>query len=380
MYAKLTAGVGIHASNMIRDIVRLCTSQSPSTSLLGAFNSATSVIIDDTPAGWTYVYSNIDTGTLAGTGATASAGYEDWWAMSAPCLGPTETTVKYAKFTTGSPAGTTVDETNDAGFTLNTAYSISGLTILNETYRTAVSSATYDDFADGILHDLRGTGTYHVVANPRRITIVKEQMGWMGVWETSIPEVYEFAGTTPVISIYNSLYGNSASATGVPDGWGGTPAGTLPSASGENILTNQPPIVTTSTNYHMVPHASLVHQYDPNTVTVYGTVLLNPTLQSTSGTHWPYLFASHAPRRSAVASNGQLKHIVTPIFFSAPAMGLPTVSVTGVSDIYMVKGTIGSTGDIVTINNIDYTFFACSHPTALSNVESNAIGLLMLTS
>ena len=42
MYAKLIAGSGISASNMIRDIIRLCVSNSPSTSDLGAFDSGTS--------------------------------------------------------------------------------------------------------------------------------------------------------------------------------------------------------------------------------------------------------------------------------------------------------------------------------------------------
>lgn len=64
MYVKLVAttaltGVGIPISSVLKDIARMLTATTPSLSLLTAFNQTSSVLVDATPAGWTYVGSNV---------------------------------------------------------------------------------------------------------------------------------------------------------------------------------------------------------------------------------------------------------------------------------------------------------------------------------
>lgn len=376
MYAKLIAGVGISASNMIRDIIRLCVSNSPSTSDLGAFDSGTSVIIDDTPAGWTYVYSNVDTGTLGGTGSSASTGNGDWWAMSAPCLGPSVSTVKYAKFTTtGVTPGVTSTEFENSGFTLTSAESISGATVTNESYRLTISSSAYDNWTNYLM-DIRGTGIYHLIATERHITIIKEGIAIQAVWETTIPDSYVFNDTPPVLNYVNSLQKGSSNSTGFFNG-GSSP---IEDGYGTNV---GPTSASSVSSYSTNQYASLYNIYDPNTTTVYGSITISPgqngAVVHNNGAH-PYLFPANSSRGYTVNSSGQTKNIVSPVFFSLMRFGIPTVFVTGVCDIYMTKGGIGIAGDIIQIDGVDYTYFPLYNATLTDAQNTSFMGLAMLTS
>ena len=91
MYAKLVVGnAAINGYRAMRDIGRLITSASPSVSLLEAYSQSSSVIIDSTPAGWTYVGSNFagDRPSIAAAAAavnTTNGGFPNL-CFSAPCL------------------------------------------------------------------------------------------------------------------------------------------------------------------------------------------------------------------------------------------------------------------------------------------------------
>ena len=89
MYAKLVVGnAPISALNAMRDIGRLITSTAPSTANLLAFSSSSSIIVDSTPAGWTYVGSTNanDQPTICATNTNWQNNVQSNLCFSAPTL------------------------------------------------------------------------------------------------------------------------------------------------------------------------------------------------------------------------------------------------------------------------------------------------------
>jgi hypothetical protein len=131
-------------------------------------------------------------------------------------------------------------------------------------------------------------------------------------------------------------------------------------------------------------YACVYDIYDINSTTTYGNLMITPESSGTNndvqtGAH-PYLFPANSGRGYTVNSSGQTKNIVSPIFFQIMQYGIPTVFVTGVCDIYMTKGGIGTTGDIIQIGGVDYTYFDLSSSSLTSFGISSYMGLAMLTS
>jgi hypothetical protein len=120
MYVKLVVGAAqINVQGAMRDIARLITATTPSLSLLGAFSSASSVIVDATPAGWTYVGSNnaADQPSIAGTAASLLTVGQVNYCFSSPMLNNSNL-LKYAVLTNNTTA---------AAYTMtNTGFNLTG--------------------------------------------------------------------------------------------------------------------------------------------------------------------------------------------------------------------------------------------------------------
>lgn len=350
MYAKLVYSAGLSTTsntqyspfNMVRDIVRLCTSTSPNVNSLVAFSNTSSVVIDTTPAGWSLVYSDVDGTTLpdANTDPNASPSTQvNYWAISAPCLGPSDTTTKYAKLTTSyisNKNSCNPSPQTNSGFSLTSASSITNTgTVTGEGHRLqAPGGLAGSDATRLAAWDLSGNGTYHVIATQRHLTIIKEGIGYHGVWEHSVSDYHTFYNVTPVISVVfrgTNVIGPNSTA----------PASTAP--------------VTVSGASTAADNVRCLHNItDVNTGTNYSAISM------AAQENQPYLSPStYYTNMRTVSINGTTRNIVTPMMFQLMQWGVPTCFVTSVCDMYMSQGGIGTTGDTFTINGSTYIYFNC---------------------
>ena len=205
MYAKLVVGgTAISGIAAMRDICRLITSATPSTNSLGGFSTTSSVIVDATPAGWTYVGGNraADQPTIAATGAATTLDGSAWnLCCSAPCL--SGTTLKYAIF---NPVGYTTFS-GITGFTLTGASSASALGVVTNEgpriYQTATSAtSTAAQYSLRLINKYVMTnagGVIHVIANQRHITIIMEKRGLSAIWESSMTDAHTYYSAAPFV-------------------------------------------------------------------------------------------------------------------------------------------------------------------------------------
>ena len=349
MYAKLVYSAGLSQTsntrfspfNMVRDIVRLCTSPSPNVNNLVAFSNTSSVIVDTTPAGWSLVYSDVDGTTLpdANTDANASPSTQvNYWAISAPCLGPVDGTTKYAKLTTTyiSNKNASSGTPSNSGFSLTSAVSVSNTgTVTGEGYRLQYPTGTPSSAEATRLAawDLSGNGTYHVIATQRHLTIIKDAAGYHSIWEHSISDYHTFYGITPVIAA--AFRGTTVSG----------PNSTAPAST-------SPPTGAIS---NTIDNVRCLHNItDVNTGTNYSAISM------AGQENQPYLSISNLySNMKTVSRGGTTRNIVMPIMFQLMQWGVPTCFVTDICDIYMCQGGIGTTGDTITINGTVYNYFDC---------------------
>lgn len=338
MYAKLVVGgTAITAIAAMRDICRLITSETPTTSLLGGFSTASSIIVDDTPAGWTYVGGNraADQPTIAATGAATTLDGAAWnLCCSAPCL--SGNTLKYAVF---NPVAYTTFA-GITGFTLTGASSASALGVVtNEgprVYQTATSassaSASYSLRLTNKYHKTDASSVIHVIANARHITIIQEGRGLSAIWESSMTDAHTFYGTAPFVQ-YCHTYSPSTS----------TEDFIVPTVSTTGIN-------TTGTTTMMT---ALFNITDPNNGTNYGTS--NTCIYAMNLLSLWQTYSSL--RSNSINSVGAPTYVITPIFYNASWIGYPTQFVTGVVPIYWTNGNMGNTGDTVDVSGDTYKFF-----------------------
>lgn len=338
MYAKLVVGgTAITAIAAMRDICRLITSATPSTSLLGGFSTASSIIVDDTPAGWTYVGGNraADQPTIAATGAATTLDGAAWnLCCSAPCL--SGSALKYAVF---NPVAYTTFA-GITGFTLTGASSASALGVITNEgpriFQTAPSassaSASYSLRLTNKYHKTDAASVIHVIANARHITIIQEGRGLSGIWESSMTDAHTFYGTAPFVQ-YCHTYSPSTS----------TEDFIVPTAATTGIN-------TTGTTTMMT---ALFNITNPNSGTNYGTS--NTCIYAMNLLS---LWQTYSELRSnSINSVGAPTYVITPIFYNASWIGYPTQFVSGVVPIYWTNGNMGNTGDTVDVSGDTYKFF-----------------------
>ena len=372
MYAKLVTSSNTSPSLLARDVIRLCTSNSPSTADLGGFSNSSSSIIDATPAGWTYVWSTVDSGTLATVAAAAAVtptSPADWWGISAPCLGPLAAngTLKYVKLTTGAVTGVANSQATNTvfGFSLSGATNIaSGNTVTNEGWRKQSNNSAGG--AALSITQVAGIGTFHLIATPRHITIIEEGTMFTGVWETAITDVHTFYSSTAAPFVQVNLDNTS---------------------TGISMLTAYYDVVYSASTQAASVSSTLSHGWNynlfgitvPSTGTYYGTLSMGAPddwSHSTANTNLslqPFLFP--LGKLGSTNSSGVTRNLITPLFINGQAIGHPTIDISSICNIYATKAGIATTGDTVDINGTTYTYFNSG------TIDSpRGVGLLMLTS
>ena len=372
MYAKLVTSSNTSPSLLARDVIRLCTSNSPSTADLGGFSNSSSSIIDATPAGWTYVWSTVDSGTLATVAAAAAVtptSPADWWGISAPCLGPLAAngTLKYVKLTTGGGAANSQATNTVFGFSLSGTTNIaSGNTVTNEGWRRQ-SHAT--PAAAGTPTQIAGIGTFHLIATPRHITIIKEGAMFSGLWETAVTDVHGFYSSTAAPFVQVNLQ-NTASSISTNSGVGAV-YDVVYIASTQQTLN--------SLNWVAGWNFNLFGITVPSTGTYYGALSIGTPLDwdmptaNTNLSLQPFLFPTG--KLSSINTLGVTRNLITPLFINGQAIGHPTIDISSICNIYATKAGIATTGDTVDINGTTYTYFNSG-----TLASPRGVGLLMLTS
>ena len=171
--------------------------------------------------------------------------------------------------------------------------------------------------------------TFHLIANPQHITIVSEGVGMAAVWETSQTDVHTYYGTAPFVQYCHCL----SSVTGQ-----------------DNIIVPTAYSTALTGSYYSV----VFNVTNPSNSTNYGTYDVSLTNSSNIGS----LVQSNSTMRvNTINSSGFPQYAITPVYFTASAIGYPTQFVTGVVPVYWVSGNLGNTGDTVSIKGDNYTFF-----------------------
>jgi hypothetical protein len=346
MYAKLVVGgTQINVLAAMRDIGRLITSATPSLSLVGAFNVASSVIIDNTPAGWSYVggTGTADQPNIAPTSqATVTSGQFNF-CFSAP-MQNNPSLLKYAALTNNNSAALyTVAGT---GFNLTGARNATSLGVLTNEgprYFATIGSISNVTALIGTCITVDAGVVLHVIANPQHITIVSENVGMAAVWETTPTDVQTFYNY-PAFVQYSHYKSSSITQTLI---YAPTKYENLP---------------TLSTTWS----ASSFAVTNPNNGTFYGVydVSNGGTLNTLSLVN----SVSTALRANTISATGAPQYAISPIFFTNTLIGHPTQFVTGPVPAYYVSGNMGNTGDTVSVSGDTYFFF-----------NAGAFGLLMKT-
>jgi hypothetical protein len=331
MYAKLVVGgSSIMAYRAMRDIGRLITSATPSTSLLEAFSTTSSIVVDDTPAGWTYVGSvnADDRPSIAAAGAalpttnthfnlvfSAPTAYDSlvkkYIALNIVWRNSVTTSTHFAL--TGASGATdqgVLTHEGPRGFWANT-----------ETVNEGTNLSTRCAAGDII----------HLIANERHITIINEQRGLSAVWETSQTDVHTFYGTAPFVQ-YNHC--NSS------------------------IVTRQNALAPT--NYTITQDNSIMaaafNVYNVNTGV--NTGVHDPTSGMLLNTGY-FAQSTITARQTSINTQGLPRYQVSPVFVHMGSLGYPVQFITGIVPIYWTAPDIATTGDNIDVNGESYTFFHC---------------------
>lgn len=329
MYAKLVVGnTAINAHLAMRDIGRLITSQNPSVSLLGAFSQESSVIVDDTPAGWTYVgsVSADDRPSIAAVGAPINYTVDTHWnlAFSAPCL--EGSALKYMTLNIAWRGAATNASRN---FTMTGAEFVTDQGVAtNEGGRYFWGSIEAVAESNSVsLWTIAGS-ILHVIATPRHVTLINEGRGMQAIWETTMTDVHRFYNKAPFVHFSNASSATGFAATVVP---------LAQSATAVNSF-----------------HATVFGVTDLTTGTLYGTY--GPTVNDTLNQTY-FRQQGSTLRNTTISANGAPRYQVSPVFFQLGNLGYPTQYITGVVPVYWTAPGIGITGDVVDVGGDSYTFF-----------------------
>jgi hypothetical protein len=182
--------------------------------------------------------------------------------------------------------------------------------------------------------------TWHLIATPRMLLLYKEDAKFNAIFEFSASEAHQFYNV-PAFAQYMISSSTLYSATASAGSLGGQ---TLTGTSGVGNI-----ICLETFNWT-----------DPNTTTNYGVLSFGgpdaagSTLAQGLG-HQPYMWPTGLT--TTIAANGATRNTVKPMMIQGFSYGMPTCWITGISDIWMTRGSAGTTGDTMTINGSTYTYF-----------------------
>ena len=174
----------------------------------------------------------------------------------------------------------------------------------------------------------------HLIATPQHVTIIWEGTGINAVWETTNTDVYTFYNIPAFVQ-----YSHWASATTtqkniiIPTGYS---SGSSAAAGGWSAAVFNVTNPNNGTNYGT---------YDPSST---NNLNINSLVNSLAGC-----------RVNTYSAAGIPQYAINPVYFTLSQIGYPTQFVTGPVPIYYVSGSLGNTGDTVTVNGDTYYFFNC---------------------
>lgn len=339
MYARLvTPAAGTFAQQCMRDIGRLITSANPSLSdLSGAgYDATTSLIVDNTPAGWTYIGSTsaADQPTIAGSGGALTNAAN--LCFRAP-MRDYPSLYKFAALTHANSVYNTPGYGQVFALTGATNATSAGV-LTNESYRQTSTTTTTTIIGSSL--STAGSVAHHVIATARHITIIQENTGMMAVWEASMTELHQLYNLPSFVAYFHPTGSASAVAAG------SVPATGAPSATNVNAVS--------------------FSVQNP------GGALLGTYRCADSGNVGMLLQTIAGNRANTVNESGLPRYQVQPVFVHNHLVGQAVQYVTGIVPIYWTKAGLGSTGDNVSINDEVYTYFNCG--------TSALFGVLLQTS
>jgi len=338
MYARLvTPAAGTFAQQCMRDIGRLITSANPSLSdLSGAgYDVTTSLIVDNTPAGWTYIGSTsaADQPSIAGSGGAITNGAN--LCFRAP-MRDYPSLYKFAALTHANTLYNNVSYGQVFALTGATNATSAGV-LTNESYRQ--SSATTTTNIIGSSLSTAGSVTHHVIATARHITIIQENTGMIAVWEASMTELHQLYNLPSFVAYFH------------------------PTGSNSTVAAGSVPVTTASaTNLNAVSFS----------VQNPGGALSGTYRCADSGNVGMLLQTIAGNRANTVSETGLPRYQVQPVFVHNHLAGQAVQYVTGIVPIYWTKAGLGVSGDSVSINGNVYTYFNCG--------TSALFGVLLQTS
>jgi len=185
---------------------------------------------------------------------------------------------------------------------------------------------------------MSGGLTVHLIATARGITLIAENMGLQGVWETTMTDPHRFYSTAPVCVWQN---GNMTGA----------------STGKSSILTSVIPQIGAIQSANTFANC-VMNITDVNTGTVYGPVepISGNSSFSTNGQNW-WNPGGSIMRVNSITSAGTPVYQVSPIYVQPGQYGYPNMYVTGVYNAYWCKPGLGNSGDTVLVNGNYYTYF-----------------------
>ena len=186
---------------------------------------------------------------------------------------------------------------------------------------------------------LQAGTTYHLIANPRHITLIAEGRGVVALWEHTYSEVHQFLDQIPMVQFCQ--YGTA--------GIGGSTGGSSDQVGNQFSTGN-----TASSQW---PAPMFVACSFNTTNISSGTTFGAYNFQNMTRPFQPYMFPHQGVKGVSVSANGLNRNIVNPVMFNHFEFGYPTIYVTGVVPVYMCRGGIGSPGDVININGTDYIYF-----------------------
>lgn len=335
MYAKLVVGnTDIPAIGAMRDICRLLTSENPSTEDLLWFDSDVSIIVDETPAGWSYAggnYETLATGISTDVDVT-STGYvanQDYIMGLVSNIQDSTTIKKYVGFAITWLNGTQANNNRFAMFAAEEITSDGTLTNPGPVQRwdaaqgeTEAERASIRSIAGAVLH---------LIATPRGIVLIENGRGATMVFETTWSSAHRFFQAAPVVQ-YNHC-DTSGFAQSSP-------------------ITFNMQTVTQATNWQAVA----VNVRDINAGVSYGTYDITSGATKNLG-----FFVQNASdlRQNSITESGLPLYQIAPIFLQLGTLGYPVQYVTGIFPAYWTAPKIGATGDSIVIGAEEYLFFDC---------------------
>ena len=364
MYAKLVVGnAPISALNAMRDIGRLITSTAPSTANLLAFSTSSSIIVDSTPAGWTYVGSKNanDQPTICATNTNWQDNVQSNLCFSAPTLA-NSSVLKYCALTIIFSSISANTNSSNVCFTLTGAQSATSSGVLtNEGYRMQSTNNPPGTCNLGLTSS--AGKTLHVIANQRHLTIIQESNGFQGVWETSQTDLHTSQNIAPFTQVSLACGLQNSGVTGTQATVGYMTSNAISPSIGGSVGSN--------TGVWLVFNIT-----DPNTGTNYGTYDVseygiydnNFQPQINSG-NFAINHISTSLHSNSLSAAGAQVYIIEPIYFNVSKHGYPTQFVTGIVPVYYCSPNMGNSGDTVNVQGDTYTFF-----------NASATGFLMKTS